>query len=172
MDKAINTAAEIVEADAIPRLHEVHTDPNTKCASKQALGKKVKEKPVKQKSAAEWAYERIIVYLKNFEEQLDNEHEVAMGFAGGDAGVLRIEGMGYFDPDIITFYGSEESGAKMQLIQHVSQLNVMLRALPKQLDQPEPNRIGFRLAADLENSAGSVKAKKKKKQKPKARKTG
>ena len=162
MEKAIKTAAEAVEADALPRLHEVHTDPKTKCASEQPLRKKMANKPVKQKSPAEWAYERIIVYLQNFEEQLDNEHEVAMGFAE-DAGVLRIEGMGYFDPDIITFYGSEETGAKMQLIQHVSQLNVMLRALPKQVDQPEANRIGFRLAADLEKSVGSAKAKRKKK---------
>ena len=163
MENAIKTAAEAVEADAIPRLHEVHTDPNKKCASEQPLRKKVADKPVKQKSPAEWAYERIIVYLQNFEEELDNEHEVAMGFAGGNAGVLRIEGMGYFDPDIITFYGSEETGAKTQLIQHVTQLNVMLRALPKQVDQPEANRIGFRLAADLEKTVGSAKAKRKKK---------
>ena len=72
-----------------------------------------------------------------------------MGFVGGDAGVLRIEGMGYFDPDIITFYGSDGSGARTQLVQHVSQLSVMLRALPKQKPEAEPNRIGFRLAANL-----------------------
>lgn len=168
MDKSIKTAAEAVEADAIPRLYEVHTDPETKSAGAQPLRKRVGGKPVKQKSPAEWAYERIIVYLKNFEEQLDNEHEVAMGFAGGDTGVLRIEGMGYFDPDIITFYGSEESGAKTQLIQHVSQLNVMLRALPKQVDQPEPNRIGFQLAADLEKTTKSAKRKTKGKAKKKS----
>jgi hypothetical protein len=75
-----------------------------------------------------------------------------MGFAGGDAGVLRIEGMGYFDPDIVTFYGSDETGAKTQLIQHVSQLSVILRALPKQPQQIEAKRIGFRLAQDLNNS--------------------
>jgi hypothetical protein len=46
-----------------------------------------------------------------------------MGFVGGDAGVLRIEGMGYFDPDIVTFYGSDAAGSKTQLIQHVSQLS-------------------------------------------------
>ena len=33
-----------------------------------------------------------------------------MGFAGGDAGVLRIEGLGYFDPDIVTFYGRTRTG--------------------------------------------------------------
>jgi hypothetical protein len=38
------------------------------------------------------------------------------------------------------------------LIQHVTQLNVMLRALPKAVQSAEPNRIGFRLAADLEEA--------------------
>ena len=58
--------------------------------------------------------------------------------------------MGYFDPDIITFYGSDATGAKTQLVQHVSQLSVMLRALPKQVEEAPPTRIGFRLAQDLE----------------------
>ena len=69
---------------------------------------------------------------------------------GGNAGVLRIEGIGYFDPDIVTFYGTDEFGAKTQLIQHVSQLGVMLRALPKATAESEPKRIGFQLAADLD----------------------
>lgn len=73
-----------------------------------------------------------------------------MGFTGGDAGVLRIEGIGYFDPDVLTFYGSDGEGMKTQLIQHVSQLSVMLRALPKLVESEAPNRIGFRLAAELE----------------------
>ncbi|GHF04727.1 hypothetical protein GCM10016455_27510 [Aliiroseovarius zhejiangensis] len=118
----------------------------------QPLPKKVAETPLEQKSPAEWAYERLILYIKNFEEQLDNEHEVAMGFTGGDAGVLRIEGIGYFDPDVLTFYGSDGEGTKTQLIQHVSQLSVMLRALPKRIESEAPNRIGFRLAAQLEDS--------------------
>lgn len=75
-----------------------------------------------------------------------------MGFTGGDAGILRIEGMGFFDPDIITFYGSDPTGSKTQLVQHVSQLNVMLRALPKSVEKAEPTRIGFRLIKDLEES--------------------
>ena len=66
---------------------------------------------------------------------------------------MRIEGMGYFDPDIVTFYGSDPSGARTQLVQHVTQLNVMLRAVPKHVDQKEPNRIGFRLVAELEKDA-------------------
>ncbi len=146
----ISTSAEAHEDDALPRRHEVHADPQARAVTD--VPAEVTAKPVKQKSPAEWAYERLILYIQNFEQQLDNEHEVAMGFAGGDAGVLRIEGMGYFDPDIVTFYGSDENGTKTQLIQHVSQLGVILRALPKQPAQEAPSRIGFRLAQDLNKS--------------------
>ena len=72
-----------------------------------------------------------------------------MGFAGADAGVLRIEGIGWFAPDIISFYGTDEDGARTQLVQHVSQLNVLLRALPKSPEEPEARRIGFHLVAHL-----------------------
>lgn len=134
-----------------PRAHTVDcSESGPVVVEDQPLPAKVAETPVEQKSPAQWAYERLILYIKNFEEQLDNEHEVAMGFAGGDAGVLRIEGIGFFDPDIITYYGSDGEGTKTQLVQHVSQLSVMLRALPKQIESAEPNRIGFRLAAQLE----------------------
>ena len=65
MEDAIKTSAEAVEADALPRLHEVHTDPNRKCVDAKPLKKNIAKKPVKQKSPAEWAYERIILYIKN-----------------------------------------------------------------------------------------------------------
>lgn len=147
MDDKIETSAEAAEAHAMPRFHEVHFDPDQPCmkAAAKALG----DKPGDDKSAAQWAYERMILYIQNFEKTLDEEHEVAMGFVGGDAGVLRIEGMGYFDPDIVTFYGEDASGARTQLVQHVGQLSVMLRALPKPTKVAAPNRIGFRLAEDL-----------------------
>ncbi len=148
MQDKIETSAEAAEAAALPRCYEVHADSEADSGNKELP--KPLQKPVAAKSAAQWAYERLILYIQNFEKQLDGSHEVAMGFTGGDAGVLRIEGMGYFDPDIVTFYGSDATGAKTQLVQHVSQLNVMLRALPKTVEDKPANRIGFRLAADLE----------------------
>lgn len=148
MDNKIATTAEAAEAAAMPRIHEVHADPEAKAGLK-AMPKGM-QKSAANKSPAEWAYQRLILYIRNFEEQLDSDHEVAIGFTGSGAGVLRIEGMGYFDPDIVTFYGSDEMGTKTQLIQHVSQLSVMLRALPKPKEAATPSRIGFRLAAELE----------------------
>ena len=148
MDDKIATTAEAAEAEVLPRRHDVHADPDV--TVELADLPKGMQKSVTDKSPAQWAYERLILYIRNFEEQLDVEHEVAIGFTGGDAGVLRIEGMGYFDPDIVTFYGSDDVGTKTQLIQHVSQLNVMLRALPKPKEAANPSRIGFRLAAELD----------------------
>ncbi len=147
METEIKTSAEAEEAAALPRRYEVHADGSK--TSDADLPDAAAAKPISQKSPAEWAYERLILYIQKFEETLDNEHEVAMGFTGGDAGVMRIEGMGFFDPDIVTFYGSDPTGTKTQLVQHVSQLNVMLRALPKATEEDEPTRIGFRLVQDL-----------------------
>lgn len=136
----------------LPRARAVHSDDAARTAESQPLPEAVTKTPVEQKSPARWAYERLILYIRNFEEQLDAEHEVAMGFAGGDAGVLRIEGLGYFDPDIVTFYGSDTAGVRTQLIQHVTQLEVVLRAVPRAKDADTPKRIGFRLVADLDEA--------------------
>lgn len=147
MDPTIHTTAEAAEADAMPRAHEVHSDPNQPCI--ETAAQSLTNGAGTTKSPAQWAYERLILYIQNFEKTLDEAHEVAMGFAGSDSGVIRIEGMGYFEPDILTFYGQDQMGMRTQLIQHVGQLSVMLRALPKQVETAEPNRIGFRLAQDL-----------------------
>ena len=153
MGDKIKTSAEAAEAEVLPRRYEVRCDPKTKETSRENEPAAVTAQPASQKSPAQWAYERVVLYLKKFEEQLDSNHEAAIGFTGADAGVLRIEGMGYFDPDILTFYGSDTVGGRTQLVQHVSQLNVMLRALPKEIESAEPNRIGFRLVEELEAEA-------------------
>ena len=107
-------------------------------------------KPVEQKSPAEWAYQRLILYIRNFEESLNAEEEAAFGFAGSDAGLIRIEGLGFFAPDLISFTGRDIQGHRTTLIQHVSQLNVALRAVPKFTQDAPPIRVGFALAEALD----------------------
>lgn len=152
MSDEIKTTAEAHEATALPCARVVHSDPNAPITAEQVpLPKSMQGgNAAESKSPAQWAYERLILYIKNFEEQLDNEHEVAMGFAGGEAGVLLIEGLGYFAPDLVTFYGQDDAGTRTQLIQHVTQLSVILQAVPRAEVEEEPRRIGFRLAAGLE----------------------
>jgi Family of unknown function (DUF6173) len=140
-------AAPVDAPCAPPRARVVHSDPGAPAtAEQQPLPNAFIERGVDQKSPAEWMYDRIILYIRNFEQQLDAAHEIAMGFAGGDAGVLRIEGVGYFDPDVVTFYGRDEAGGKTQLIQHVAQVSVILRAVRKVEPDAPARRIGFRLA--------------------------
>ncbi len=136
-----------------PLAGAVHCDEAAPLSPEQKpLPEALTETPVADKSPAQWAYERVILYIQNFEEQLDSEHEVAIGLTGSDTGMLRIEGIGFFDPDIVTFYGTDPAGAKTQLVQHVSQLNVLLRALPRPGGRARPRRIGFRLARSLPRS--------------------
>ena len=152
----IQTSVEAAEGAAMPDAGAVMAIDGAPATAEQVpLPKKVAKRSPEQKSAAEWAYERLILYIQKFEEMLDNEHEVGMGFTGSDAGQMRIEGMGFFAPDIVTFYGSDPTGARTQMVQHVSQLNVMLRAVPKPAAQDEPARIGFRLGTALEEDTSA-----------------
>ncbi len=140
----------------MPEARVLHADPDSPRTAEQIpLPSAVTDKPLGQKSPAEWAYERLVLYIQNFEEQLDGDHEVAMGFAGSDAGIMRIQGIGFFAPDLITFYGTDNAGSRTQLIQHVSQLNVMLRAAPKPQKDVDPVRIGFQLASKMAVSQDS-----------------
>lgn len=137
-----------------PRLREVHLDPGCAPGACEDDLPAEMQTPAEEKSPARWAYERVLLYIRNFEQQLGAGQEVAMGFVGGDAGVLRIEGIGYFDPDIVTFYGTDEDGLRTQLIQHVAQLNVLLRAVPVAPEAAAPRRIGFRLERELTQAPG------------------
>lgn len=156
----IRTTAEAFEESALPCRRGVTLAEGEgqapEAAETKPLPAALTAEPAAAKGAAQWAYERVLHYLQNFERQLDAEQEIALGFAASDAGVLRIEGVGFFDPDILTFYGRDEAGLRTQLIQHVSQLNLLLRAVPKlSPEDTPPRRFGFALEAPAEQAPAS-----------------
>lgn len=154
MSNGQQIGARLLTEPVMPDAQVVRTDcPEGDCAERQPLPAAVSAKPQERKSPAEWAYQRLILYVQKFEEQLDADHEIGMGFAGSDAGMVHIKGMGWFAPDIITFYGVDQGGQRTQLIQHVSQLNVMLKAAPRLHEKAE--RIGFRLREGLDGEPES-----------------
>jgi len=105
--------------------------------------------------AAEWTYRRLVAYIVQFERNLDAEHEIAGRMVSfGSAIQFHIVDVGYWNPDIITFDGVDPGGNPMKLIQHVSQLNVLLVSARKLAPEAEPRRIGFR----LEKEAAAVPA--------------
>ncbi len=84
----------------------------------------------------------IQAYIEAFENGLDDEHEIGIRLASfGGVVVFHAEKIGFFKPNVITFYGITDEGEKVQLIQHVSQLNFLLKAVKKLEDKP--CRIGF-----------------------------
>ncbi|HSV81530.1 MAG TPA: DUF6173 family protein [Ramlibacter sp.] len=98
--------------------------------------------PEHQDNPAKWMFERLVAYIKQFETRLDQEHEIGARLVSFGANLtFHIQDMGYYGPDMIVFYGKNDSGEPVQLIQHVSQLSVLLVAVRKQ--QPQPRRIGF-----------------------------
>ena len=86
-------------------------------------------------------------YVEEFERALDDEHEIAVRLAsfGGEL-TFHAEKIGFSKPNVITFFGVTEAGEKVQLIQHVSQLSFLLKAVKKRA--VTANRIGF-IWADL-----------------------
>jgi hypothetical protein len=81
-------------------------------------------------------------YVESFEAELDDEHEVGVRLASfGSVLIFHAEKIGFSKPNLITFYGVTEDGERVQLIQHASQLNFLLRAVKRQ--QNKPRRIGF-----------------------------
>lgn len=146
----ISTSVEAAEGFMFPDAGAVLTSGETTGMAESApLPAAMAAKPMEQKSPAEWAYERLILYIQKFEEQLDADHEVAMGFVGG-VGSMHVMGMGFFAPDLVTFYGADEAGVKTQMVQHVSQVNLTLKATPKLEKNGEATRIGFLLEKELE----------------------
>lgn len=91
---------------------------------------------------ARWMFDRLATYIRQFESRLDDQHEIGARLVSFGANLtFHIEDMGYFGPDMVVFYGKNDQGEPVQLIQHTSQLSVLLVAVRKQGERPR--RIGF-----------------------------
>lgn len=104
-------------------------------------------------SPAEWAFARLSRLIQDFESKLDPSQEVGAKLVGspGD-GVFRMEDLGFWAPDLILFYGKNSFGKPVRLVQHYTQLNLMLSAEPKESAEEPARRIGFALHERLEKS--------------------
>ena len=100
--------------------------------------------------SAKYAHEVIMERIKEFEDALDNEHEVALKLASfGQSITLAITDIIYSNPSTLIFYGLV-GGQQAALIQDKSQLNFLLVAVPKHDPEKPPRRIGF--TGDLEQT--------------------
>lgn len=102
----------------------------------------IPEIPLHVKNPARWQYMTLVEYIKDFESKLDSNHEVGARLVSfGQSFTFHIQDLSYATPHIICFHGVDDDGQTVQLVQHVSQLSVLLMAKKKQTDTPR--RIGF-----------------------------
>ena len=95
---------------------------------------------------------RLISWINDFHKSLDDEQEVGARLVSfGQAVTFHIEDIGYWNPSLISFIGKNENGEPIELIQHVSQISILLVAMKrKNPDQPK-RPIGFASWEDYEN---------------------
>ncbi|MHC1696968.1 MAG: DUF6173 family protein [Geobacteraceae bacterium] len=87
-------------------------------------------------------YKALRESFEQFEAKLDPDHEIALRLASfGKEIDFRPEKISFTVPSLITFQGVTDLGERVQLVQHVSQLSYILRAVKKLNDQP--TRIVF-----------------------------
>lgn len=112
-----------------------------------ADGLRMRENP------AEWAFVRLSRLIQDFEKQLDENSEIGATIASGPGdAAFTIRDVGFWGPDFILFMGVNGAGRPIHLVQHYTQLNVLLSAMPKERPQEPPRRIGFALQERVEKA--------------------
>lgn len=96
-------------------------------------------------------HKQLLEMIAEFENSLDEHHEVGIRLVSfGQNVTLRVEGIGYYNPSLIRFFGTAEGGATMELIQHVTQISFLLMAVNKADPANPPRRIGFKVEEEQE----------------------
>ena len=100
-------------------------------------------KPLPAKSnPAEWMFDRLVRMIDDYEKGLSEDEEIGGRMVGAPGeGSFHIDDIGFWGPDLIMFFGKNHHGRPIRLIQHYTQLSVLLTSMPKVKDKPR--RIGF-----------------------------
>ncbi len=101
------------------------------------------------KGKANILYKQLVKRITDFEKNLKNNEEIGAYLAAfGKEILIHIENVGYQDPYFVIFQGKLSDESEAQLIQHVSQINVLLVAT-KIEEGKKPKRIGFLRGSEI-----------------------
>lgn len=85
-------------------------------------------------------YDEIIRYQL---ELRDTEDVAIMLVQFGQAYTIRVSSVGCSGYSLVCFHGVDNNGKHLELIQHISQLNFLLQAVPKDIPDTPKRKIGF-----------------------------
>lgn len=97
---------------------------------------------------------RLISMINDFNLKLDNENEVGLQLCNFcQKFTIYIQNIGYWNPSLIRFFGIDvDTKNPVKLIQHASQINILLIKLPKLKPSEPKNPIVFATWEEFENS--------------------
>lgn len=89
-------------------------------------------------------HKRLVSMINDFDKSLDDNHEVGVRLVTfGQNVTFHLTSLGYWNPSLITFAGIASDGNPVELIQHVSQISILLMKVPR-LEPNKPKKpIGF-----------------------------
>lgn len=97
-----------------------------------------------EKIPAELMCERLAQIITDFEASLAPEKQAGAKIANFGNRSFLIDKVGYSEPDLITLSGTLPDGSPVQLVQHITQLNLLLVVARRMDDTSKPRRkIGF-----------------------------
>ncbi len=89
-------------------------------------------------------YYRLINWINDFHKNLDQEEEVGARLVSfGQTLTFHIEDISYWNPSLICFKGKNTNGDPVELIQHVSQISILLVAMKRENKEKPKRPIGF-----------------------------
>jgi len=92
---------------------------------------------------AKWMCERIIKQINEFEEDMPGHLMAGGREVSFHNTAFSIDNVRYWNPDMIIFDGTNPDGSKIRLLQHTSQLNLLLQAVPRSDKKGQRRKIGF-----------------------------
>ena len=94
---------------------------------------------------ADLVRQRIVNLINFFEGTLPKDRQAALQVnVGGKVVLLNIKRIGYIIPDLLLFHGDTPAGDSCLLVQHTTQVNLLLVSVARKGDLNAPRRkIGF-----------------------------
>ena len=89
-------------------------------------------------------HERLVEWIRTFDAELDQSHEVGVTMVSfGQSVTFHLESMGYWNPSLISLKGKTHDGDPVELVQHVSQISILLVKLARHDPSTPKEPIGF-----------------------------
>lgn len=112
-------------------------------ALKGNLMSAIKDIPKPDHRTASYQFDCLKRMILEYQSTLDADHEIAVTLASfGDNVTMLVEEIYYIDPVLFVFKGMVGDNYST-LIQHVSQLNILLTTVTKHDPEKPARRIGF-----------------------------